>query len=114
MRRRLLRRVGLPVAAVAAAALVLVESPASANEPTCAGYKGVANHGEHVITDYVLGAVTGGAELEAWPPAGGLGGLVGEQGGAAVPGGPGPGFHVQVGAPPGASFCNPQAHSGGR
>jgi hypothetical protein len=100
----------------AAATVVLVlalASPASA-APTCEGYKGVANHGEHVINDYVLGSVAGGPELEAWPPAGGLGDTVGGSGGAAVPGGPGPGFHFVMGAPPGASFCVPQAHSGGR
>lgn len=102
------------VVATAAAALTLVGGPASAVEPTCAGYKGVANHGEHVITDYVLGAVSGGGELSAWPPTGGLGGTVGEQGGAVVPGGPGPGFHFDVGAPPGASFCVSQASSGNR
>jgi hypothetical protein len=33
--------------------------------------------------------------------------VVGKQGGAALPGGPGPAYHFQVGAPPGASFCVP-------
>jgi hypothetical protein len=107
MRRRLSTVAACLTIGLAAAA------PASAS-PTCEGYKGVANHGEHVINDYVLGSVAGGPELEAWPPAGGLGDSVGGSGGAAVPGGPGPGFHFEVGAPPGASFCVPQAHSGGR
>jgi hypothetical protein len=100
------------VAVVAVAAVALSMSAASA-EPTCQGYKGVANHGEHVITDYVLGAVVNDNELAAWPPTG-IGDIVGAQHGAAVPGGPGPGFHFTVGAPPGASFCVPQARSGGR
>lgn len=33
--------------------------------------------------------------------------------GAALPGGPGPGFHVPNGVAPGASFCNPQSQSPG-
>lgn len=100
-------RVVLGAAVVAATTFAMTGSPASAGEPACAGYKGVANHGEHVITDYVLGAVVGGEELESWPPPGGIGDAVGDQGGAALPGGPGPAYHFVVGAPPGASFCVP-------
>ena len=100
--------------AIVAVGAVLVASPASASGPTCEGYKGVANHGEHVIEDYVLGAVDGGPVVEDWPVEGGVGDIVGDAGGAAVPGGPGPGFHFTVGAPPGASFCVDQARSGGR
>lgn len=100
------------VAATAAGAVGLSITAAGA-APTCEGYKDVANHGEHVITDYVLGAVVNDNELLEWPPTG-IGEIVGDQHGAAVPGGPGPGFHFVVGAPPGASFCVPQAHSGGR
>jgi hypothetical protein len=107
MRPRLLV---LIVAVLAATGLA---TPAAA-DPTCEGYKGVANHGEHVIEDYVLGAVTGGTDLETWPPAGGLGDTVGTDHGAELPGGPGAHYHMMVGAPPGASFCVPQAHSGGR
>jgi hypothetical protein len=103
-----------------AAGLVLLGSTlgggmvAAAQGPTCEGYKDVANHGEHVIEDYVLGAVEGGPVIDDWSTKGGIGDTVGDAGGAAVPGGPGPGFHFTVGAPPGASFCNPQAHSGDR
>jgi len=109
MRHDSLRRLrpALAAAALAATTLALTSSPASAHDPACAGYKGVANHGEHVITDYVLGAVVGGEELESWPPTGGLGDVVGTEGGAALPGGPGPAYHFLVGAPPGASFCVP-------
>ncbi|HEX6246609.1 MAG TPA: hypothetical protein VFZ64_01945 [Nocardioidaceae bacterium] len=100
-------RATFAAAAFAVAIVTLTGSSASAHEPACAGYKGVANHGEHVITDYVLGAVVGGEELESWPPSGGIGDVVGDQGGAALPGGPGPAYHFEVGAPPGASFCVP-------
>ena len=87
---------------------------ASASGPTCEGYKDVANHGEHVIEDYVLGAVDGGPVVDDWSSKGGIGDVVGPAGGAAVPGGPGPGFHFIVGAPPGASFCVAPARSGSR
>jgi hypothetical protein len=103
-----------------AVGLVLVGSlsgggtAAFADGPTCEGYKDVANHGEHVIEDYVLGAVEGGPVIDDWSTKGGIGDIVGTAGGAAVPGGPGPAFHFTHGAPPGASFCNPQANSGGR
>jgi hypothetical protein len=100
------------VLAVPVLVAVGIASPAAAG-PTCEGYKGVANHGEHVIEDYVLGAVTGGPEVASWPPAVGIGETVGASGGAELPGGPGAHYHMVVGAPPGASFCLPQAHSGG-
>jgi hypothetical protein len=64
---------------------------------TCAdvGFLDVHVHGDHVIRDYV--------------------GDVGQgEGGADLPGGPGPGFHFTIdGLAPGASFCNPQAHPNG-
>ena len=50
--------------------------------------------------DYVIGDAVSG-----WPIAGGAGQYVGGRG-AAVPGGPGPGFHFPNGFAPGASFCN--------
>jgi hypothetical protein len=100
-------RAALAVGAITTATLWFNGGAAWAHDPACAGYKGVANHGEHVISDYVLGSVVGGEELPAWPPTGLLGQVVGKQGGAALPGGPGPAYHFQVGAPPGASFCVP-------
>jgi hypothetical protein len=64
---------------------------------TCAGVVDTGDHvhGDHVIRDYV--------------------GDVGQgEGGADLPGGPGPGFHFTIdGLAPGASFCNPQAHPNG-
>ena len=99
------------VAAVAALAGVLGAAPASAHgEPTCSGLGGIAVHGQHVVGDYVTG-IGGGL---AWPPAGQVGQAVSANRGAAVAGGPGPGFHFTIpGLAPGASFCNEQAHPNG-
>jgi hypothetical protein len=80
--------------------------------PTCGGLGGIEVHGQHIVGDYVtgLGGIGGGIE---WPPAGQVGEAVSANGGAALPGGPGPAFHFPNGFAPGASFCNPQAHPGG-
>lgn len=78
---------------------------AAAKEPTCSGIVGDV-HGHHVVGDYVTGV---GIAALSWPPAG----EVNARGGAAVPGGPGPGFHFEHGFAPGASFCNAQAKSPG-
>lgn len=76
-------------------------APVAAHGPTCSDTLGIAVHGQHIVGDYVIG---GG--LTEWPPKGGVvGGAVGGSG-AAVPGGPGPGFHFPNGFAPGASFCN--------
>jgi hypothetical protein len=108
MRRRLILALG------GLATLVAVTvSPAAAHGPTCAdfGALDIEVHGQHVVRDYVMG---GG--LDAWPPAGAVGDAV-RGTGAAVPGGPGPGFHFPNGFAPGASFCNdsnsPGFHVGG-
>ena len=79
--------------------------------PTCAATLGIDVHGQHIVGDYVTG------EHVEWPPAGAVGSTVGGEG-AAVPGGPGPGFHFPNGFAPGASFClaqsrSPGAHPGG-
>ncbi len=74
-----------------AAAMVVGATPAAvAHGPTCSdlGLLGVANHGEHVIRDYVKGEVK-------------------------LPGGPGAKGHLPAGIAPGASFCNPQSQSPG-
>jgi hypothetical protein len=86
-----------------AAALMLTAAPAAlAGGPTCWDVFGeediIANHGQHVVGDYVTGVGHGNLD---WPPNGQVGG-----GGAALPGGPGPGFHFTVDElAPGASFC---------
>ena len=100
----------------AAAVAAVWAAPAGAHgDPTCSGVFGtdLSLHGQHVVGDYVTGAggLSGGQQ---WPPAGTVGEAVKANGGAAVPGGPGPGFHFTIpGLAPGASFCNPQAHPNG-
>ena len=101
----------------AALAMAFSAGPASAHgEPTCedALGSGIVVHGQHIVGDYVtgLGGIFG--DGLQWPPAGQVGATVSANGGAAMPGGPGPGFHFGIqGLPPGASFCNPQAHPNG-
>ena len=91
----------LIIAAVLAGALAAMALPAAAHA-TCSdvGFLGVQVHGQHVVRDYVMGdaALT-------WPPSGSVGRTIGGEG-AALPGGPGPGFHFPNGVAPGASFCN--------
>ena len=71
--------------------------------PTCSDTLGIAVHGQHVIGDYVTGL--GGQDL-SWPPDGSeIGQTVADNGGVAIAGGPGPGFHFPNGFAPGASFC---------
>jgi hypothetical protein len=91
-------------AAAAGTFLVGTNGPASAHEPTCGGLGGIAVHGQHVVGDYVIGGSGLGSGLE-WPYNGLVGETVSANGGAAVPGGPGPGFHFPNGFAPGASFC---------
>lgn len=81
--------------------------PASAHA-TCSDVGlGVDVHGHHVVRDYVVGGALD------WPPSDGAVGAAVAGSGAAVPGGPGPGFHFPNGFAPGASFCNPQSQSPG-
>lgn len=91
-------------AGIVAGALVLsaaIPAAVAAHDPTCSGTLGIDVHGQHVVGDYVMG---GG--LGSWPPAGGVVGDAVGGNGAAVPGGPGPGFHFPNAFAPGASFCN--------
>jgi len=83
---------------------------ASAADPTCAGTLDVAVHGQHIVGDYVTGI--GRANID-WPPSGGVVGQAVAGQGAAIPGGPGPGFHFPNGFAPGASFCLSQSQSPG-
>ena len=105
MRRRfvsLLAAVGLLATLGVPAAL--------AADRTCAdvAFLGIEVHSQHIIRDYV----TGGA-LQGWPPEGGVVGEAIGGSGAALPGGPGPGFHFPNGFAPGASFCLSQSGSPG-
>ena len=71
--------------------------------PTCSDALGIEVHGQHVVGDYVSGI---GHENLDWPPSGqDIGDAVSENGGVAIAGGPGPGFHFIEGVAPGASFC---------
>jgi hypothetical protein len=90
----------IAVAAMVAGLLAAMALPAAAHG-TCSdvGFLGVEVHGQHVVRDYVIG--DGGSD---WPPSGSVGSAIGGQG-AALPGGPGPGFHFPNGVAPGASFC---------
>lgn len=101
-------------ALLAAAITALLAGAASAHgegDGTCSELFGGRPHGYHIIVDYVTGIgseLLGGPGME-WPPR-----EVNAAGGADLPGGPGPAFHGELGIPPGASFCNEQAKSGGR
>ena len=112
-KQRLTVRV-LVTSLVTGAALMFYGGAAQA-APTCSTTLGIAVHGQHIIGDYVSGI--GGPSL-GWPPGGGVVGATTGGEGAAVPGGPGPGFHFPNGFSPGASFClsqsqAPGAHPGG-
>lgn len=109
--RRLISSMALGGALLAA----MVPTVSAHGNATCSGVFGsdLVVHGQHVVGDYVtgLGGISGGL---TWPPAGEVGAAVQANGGAAVPGGPGPGFHFTIdGLAPGASFCNEQAHPNG-
>lgn len=109
--RRMFSSLALGAALLGAA----VPAVSAHDGPTCEGVFGtdLVVHGQHVVGDYVTG-LGGLSGVLAWPPAGAVGAAVQENGGAAVPGGPGPGFHFTIdGLAPGASFCNEQAHPNG-
>src|SRR5262245_35760294 len=77
---------GLAMLGVAGAASAQSDSAS----PTCSDTLGIAVHGQHIVGDYVTGV---GSEDFDWPPGGSnIGTIVSDNGGAAVPGGPGPGF----------------------
>jgi len=108
---RITAAVSLFAAGFFASSLLMGSGVASA-DPTCSDLD-IAVHGQHIVGDYVtgLGGIGGGID---WPPSGEVGEAVSDNGGALVPGGPGPGFHFTIpGLAPGASFCNPQAHPNG-
>lgn len=97
-------RRALMIATVSATVLVGTADLASAaHSPTCSEVLDIAVHGQHVVADYVTDIGHGSS---GWPMAGGtVGTAVKANGGAALPGGPGPAFHFARGIAPGASFC---------
>ena len=105
-----MKRIAL-AALLASALTVSMASLASAHgdDSTCGNLFGYP-HGFHIVADYVTGLgsefITGTDGI-AWPPRD-----VNAAGGAALPGGPGPGFHFDIGAAPGASFCTDSSSPG--
>ncbi len=98
---------GAILATVFAVTLLVITATPAAAQPTCSGTLGIAVHGQHVVRDYV----SGGKAASTWPPSGSdVGGAVAGSG-AALPGGPGPGFHFRNNVAPGASFCLDQSRS---
>ena len=97
--------IAVAVASSAALAFDVGLAGAARHAPTCAETLNIEVHGQHVVGDYVMGIDHAHADL-AWSPSGGVvGDAVSANGGAAVPGGPGPGFHFVYDVAPGASFC---------
>lgn len=111
IRKASVASIGAAVALFASGSLLT--APAHAKGPTCGGLGGIAVHAQHIIGDYItgLGGIGGGI---TWPPKNGVvGAAVSANGGPAVRGGPGPGFHFPNGFAPGASFCNINSKSPG-
>ncbi len=109
----LMIKVGVVLAVMSAFTLSLLVSAHSSDaaEPTCSTTLGIAVHGQHIVGDYVTGI---GHDDLGWPPSGGVVGEANaENGGATIPGGPGPGFHFPNGFAPGASFCLLQSNAPG-
>lgn len=101
-----MRRIIGSMALGGALLMATVPAVAASGDPTCSELFNGYPHGYHVVADYVTGVgseLLGGPGID-WPPTG-----LNAAGGAALPGGPN-----HDGVPPGASFCNPQAKSGGR
>ena len=95
----------IAAAAVALTGLAFSVSPAGAGAPNCVEFfdtnfqADIANHGQHILGDYVTGI---GHDAD-WPPSGQVGEVLGGNHGALMPGRSG---ILQHGASPGASFCN--------
>ena len=97
---------------MAEAAIAFSPGLAMAADPTCSDVLPIQNHAQHIIGDYVLTGV--GHEGLIWPVGPAVGQNVGGNRGASAPGAAAAHGHFTVpGLPPGASFCNPQAHPNG-
>ena len=101
-----MRKVSI-ITAIVMALTMVTASGAQADGPTCSDFFGaedlIANHGQHIIGDYVTGVGHGALD---WPPNGQVGG----GGGAAVPGAAAAHGHFDMpGLAPGASFCTGRA-----
>lgn len=95
---------GTVVALTGVAVTVVAAGPVGAVEPNCVEFfdenfdSDIANHGQHIIGDYVMGTGHDGE----WPPAGQVGETIGGSGAVS----PGQSGILKHGASPGASFCN--------
>ena len=100
MARRVITRAFMGGAAVAVAGLIVVATTPAGAAPNCVEFFGgaLANHGQHVVGDYIMGTGHDGE----WPPAGQVGAVVGHRG-PLLKGQSGILLH---GTSPGASFCN--------
>ena len=98
------RRIVVAAAATLTGFVVVTAGAPAGASPMCVDFfaevfdSEIANHGQHIIGDYIMGTGHDGA----WPPAGQVGDVVGGRGPANA-GAPGIQEH---GASPGASFCN--------
>jgi hypothetical protein len=95
------------IVGLAIGSLQLAGGAASAGTPTCSEEMGIANHGQHIVGDYVTGI---GHEAMGWSPSGQVGAAT--AGGAAIPGAPGAHGHMLAGIAPGASFCTGSSNPG--
>jgi hypothetical protein len=88
--------------------LQIAAGAANASTPTCSEEMGIANHGQHIVGDYVTGI---GHEEMGWSPAGQVGQAIAGSG-AAIPGAPAAKGHFLAGIAPGASFCTGSSNPG--
>jgi hypothetical protein len=99
-------RVAIVISAIGI--LLVVGGTASASTPTCSEQLDIANHGQHIVGDYVTGI---GHEEMGWTPAGQVGQAVAGSG-AVSPGAPAAHGHFLAGIAPGASFCTGSSNPG--
>lgn len=99
MSSRIITRRLVAAAGTIVVALTLSAGTAGAQGPTCSDVGlAVEVHGQHIVRDYVVGPLRADADAP-------VGGIIGGDGGAHLPGGPGPASHFRDGVAPGASFC---------
>lgn len=99
MRSRIITRHLAAAAGTIAVVLAMSAGTAGAQGPTCSDVGlDVEVHGQHIVRDYVVGPLRADAGAS-------VGSIIGGDGGAHLPGGPGPTSHFTDGFAPGASFC---------
>lgn len=99
MRSQLTTRRLTAAAGTIVVALIMSAGTAGAQGPTCSDVGlDIEVHGQHIVRDYVVGPERADAD-------GSVGSIIGGDGGAHLPGGPGPASHFTDGVAPGASCC---------